>query len=373
MHAGNGQGRRRGSRGTKKGSPSRPNRTHADPSTPGNRGSPRKKKSKQALSNGAPATPPSLTPTVAPIPMRVRQPRDPSATGSLASFQRRRPSCGGGGATASGGGGVGPLVSQLHQLLDELKRAAVEDPSGATWESFRQIMEHMLHGTSGFAVPQALLPLNTLTPGAIVDAVRGTLGRDARVSLQVLSEISVDGGILNLTVSDGEFSQFAQCWYDDKVALEETGKFGTLECTAVWLSTEGCLLLRNVTSQLNAIAMIGNPPLFQPARPRAPAPLLPPSTTGVSGLRVGVVIPGTADCNTTVNRVPAVTCRGACKICPITTSEGYVEAAPAAQTSEKCVALAFPPPDFDRVKDAPRGTDRQLDGEVTNRVRRYAL
>jgi hypothetical protein len=266
------------------------------------------------------------------------------------------------------------LVNRLSDLQEELKQSAVDKPTGVVWESFRQIVAHVLRGTSGFTVPNVLLPVHSLTTGTIVKVARGTLGRGERVLLQIVSDISeIDGGTYNITVSDGEFSQIAQYWSDDRAAVEETGMFGTLACTAVWLPTEGCVLIRGVIAELDGDVLVGNPPLYQPAPALAPSVLLPPTQPGISGIPIGITILGTADGDTTVNKVPPVVCRGACKHCPITTSDGYIETASAAQSSHECVAIAFPPPDFSLVKDASRGTKRQLDDIVTNRVRRYAL
>jgi hypothetical protein len=261
----------------------------------------------------------------------------------------------------------------LHTLLsckDTLKSVARGNPSGDEWRALQTIMQHVLDGSTSVRVPRVLLPLHTLSTGAILKLVRGVLGRQERITLQCVSAVSDHAnGVYTITVSDGEFSQSGQYWHDDREAVLGTGEFGTLTCTARWLPSEGVILLRNVEESGSGDGVIGEPEYFQLAPP--PPTLAAPTQPGVSGVPVGVTINGTTD--QCWQPVQSVTCRGGCKHCPVTTSDGYVESADVALASQKCVALEHPPPDFDDVKGAPRGTKRALEADVTNRVRRYAL
>jgi hypothetical protein len=173
-------------------------------------------------------------------------------------------------------------------------------------------------------------------------------------------------------------------WPDDRAEVDETEVLGVVEARLLWLAPDGHLLLREVASVQDSLGFIvgGSPPLYQPLpySPRAASyrglPLHGgggPAAAAVNGLIPAVTIKGTDPGDTTVQPVPDCDCNLECRTCPITTRDGYVELAVVASCSRKCIALEFPPPDFDDVKGMSRGSKRQLEEDVTNRVRRYAV
>jgi hypothetical protein len=325
--------------------------------------------------NASPPQPAVSVPLVPGIAMRPpRQgPRKSSQQNSLQRFRAATNS-----SLPDGGGqdDTRELLGKLLSKCDEIKATARDNPAGDVWRMLRQVMACVLEGTVSQPPPLVLLPVHTLSIGTIVSAVRGAGVRTDRVTLQIVSDVlGLSGNVGNVIVSDGEFMQSAQYWLDDSDAVQDTGKFGTFTCETRWLAPEGCLLIRSVEPQLDSDAMIGAPTTFQ--LPPLPAPtIITPSTTNQTAASgstaIGHTVLGTGT-NAAAQLVRSVECHGECKRCPVITRDGYHEVASAAASVQMCITVDFPPPKFDAVKDASRGSKRALETVVTNRVRRYAL